>query len=85
MFVYLLRLNWLAVKKKKAEAAAASASTGAPPKPSGAKFKMTDVIDQFGLEDEHPADDVGMDAGYADYVKIFGDLPPENEDISVEQ
>ena len=52
---------------------------------SGAKFKMTDVIGQYGLEDEFAADEPGLEQGYLAYCKVFGDLPPEAEDISGEQ
>ena len=46
---------------------------------------MTDIFDQYGLEDELPADEAGMEQGYADYSKIYGNLPPEADDVSVEQ
>ena len=45
---------------------------------------MSDVIDQYGLEDELVADESRLEQGYLAYSKIFGDLPPEAEDIPVE-
>ena len=74
----------LYVQIKSAEAPAVAAASGAP-KPTGATFKMTDVIDQYGPEDELAADESGLEQGYLAYSKVFGDLPPEAEDISVEQ
>ena len=53
----------LYVQIKSAEAAAAAAVSGAP-KATGSKFKMADVIDQYGLEDELVAYESGLEQGY---------------------
>ena len=52
----------LYLQVKNAEAAASAAAQGKP-NATGAKFKMTDVSDQYGLEDELPAGEAGMEKG----------------------